>query len=85
MASNDQKGIRFFTINHMAFRHVEKPYKTCRKWRTLRSPECSNLGGKQHRVPPSRNKVFWINDQLSQPPAIAIEEIKTFQNSFFDQ
>ena len=25
-----QKSIRFFTINHMAFRHVENPYKTCR-------------------------------------------------------
>ena len=29
------KSIRFFTINHMAFRHVEKPYKTYRKWRLL--------------------------------------------------
>ena len=33
---NDQKSIRFFTINHMAFRHVGKPYKTCRKWRPWR-------------------------------------------------
>ena len=27
---NDQKSITFFTLNHMAFRRVEKPYKTCR-------------------------------------------------------
>ena len=32
------KSIRFFTINAMGFRHVEKPYKTCRKWRFLRDP-----------------------------------------------
>ena len=25
---NHQKSIRFFTINHMAVRHVAKPYKT---------------------------------------------------------
>ena len=28
---NHWKSITFFTINHMAFRRVEKPYKTCRK------------------------------------------------------
>ena len=32
---NDQKSIRFITKWHMAFRHVGKPYKTCRKWRLL--------------------------------------------------
>ena len=30
---NDQKSITFIDKTHMAFRHVEKPYKTCRKWR----------------------------------------------------
>ena len=33
-------------------------------------------------VPLIRNKVLLINDQLSQPPSIAIEKIKTFQFSF---
>ena len=28
---NHQKSIRIFTINHMAFRRVEKPYKTLQK------------------------------------------------------
>ena len=60
---NDQKSIRFFTMNHMAFRHVEKPYKTCRKWRILRSPECSNLGEKQHRV--------WVSNEISQKVRIS--------------
>ena len=36
---NDQKSIRFFTINHMAFRRVEKPYKTCRKGRVWRGQQ----------------------------------------------
>ena len=34
----------------MAFRHVEKPYKTCRKWMILRSPEFMKLGEKLHRL-----------------------------------
>ncbi len=34
---NHQKSIRIFTINHMAFRNVGKPCKTCRKWRILRA------------------------------------------------
>ena len=32
---NDQKSIRFIDKTHMAFRHVAKPYKTCRKLRFL--------------------------------------------------
>ena len=35
---NYQKGIMFFTKRQMAFRHVEEPYKTCRKWRFRRHP-----------------------------------------------
>ena len=34
-AQNTQKSIRFIGQTHMAFRHVEKPYKHCRKWRLL--------------------------------------------------
>ena len=30
------KSIRFIDKRHMAFRHVEKPYRPCRKWRLLR-------------------------------------------------
>ena len=37
MASKMIKKHYVFTINHMASRHVEKPYKTCRKWRLLRA------------------------------------------------
>ena len=33
---NDPKSIRFIDKMHMAFHHVEKPYKTCRKWRVWR-------------------------------------------------
>ena len=32
---NDQKSIRFIDKTHMACRHVEKPYKTCRKRRKM--------------------------------------------------
>ena len=35
-SQNDQKSIRFIDKTHMAFRHVEKPYEPCRKWRLLR-------------------------------------------------
>ena len=50
------KSIRFIDKTHMAFRHVGKPYKTCRKWRFLRGQKCKNLtswpnpGGA--RIPP---------------------------------
>ena len=38
---NDQKSIRFLTINHMAIHHVENPYKTCRNLIIL-EPETQN-------------------------------------------
>ena len=47
----------------MAFRHVEKPYKTCRKWRILRSPECSNLG--------ENNIVYGVSNEISQKVRIS--------------
>ena len=46
---NDQKSIRFSTMNHMEFRHVEKPYKTCQNedfWEARNSPcelRCSDF------------------------------------------
>ena len=39
---NDPKSIRFIDKTHMAFHHVEKPYKTCRKWRILRGRKLKN-------------------------------------------
>ena len=66
---NDQKSIRFFTMNHMAFRRVEKPYKTCRKWRIMRSPECSTLG--------ENNIVYGVLNEISQKVRIS-----EFQNGW---
>ena len=56
-SQNDQKSIRFIDKTHMAFRHVEKPYKICRKWMILRSPECSNLG--------ENNIVYGVLNEIS--------------------
>ena len=60
---HNQESIRFFTMNDMGFRHVEKPYKTCRKWRILRCPECSILG--------ENNIVYGVLNEISQKVRIS--------------
>ena len=50
-------------MNDMGFRHVEKPCKTCRKWRILRCPECSILG--------ENNIVYGVLNEISQKVRIS--------------
>ena len=80
-------------MNDMGFRHVEKPYKTCRKQRILRSPKCPNLHGKQHRVWDlkrdfSKSQNFRISNVLNSKNTFSkfqLSKIPIFQNALKQQ
>ena len=57
---NNQKSIRFIDKTHMAFRHVEKPYKTCRKHRNFGGP---NLR-KSHNGTPLDSPFFILHSSF---------------------